>query len=237
MMLLALLSVPTVAAATLEDTFVLTCNDLNLRLTTTLDASLYGLTFPVIDDERDVPMDCNGVAEADIAVLEADAEAECDASGIGLFGVDCADAAALFRASMEDLNADLDGLVPSGVRLVRRKQTPKDRIYRGYHDFPDGSRARWGYLVHRDGPAHRSLRTNRVATPDPEVGGLEAQGFTCVTGASSRVDGTALLAADVWSLEAWFKTDIEVDCDQSYSGGALYLVMDQTLTADLTGTP
>ena len=236
-MFLALLCVPTASAVDLEDKYLLSCNDLNLRLTTSLDAVLYGLTFPIIDDERDVPMDCNGVAEADIAVLEADAEAECTASGIGLFGVDCAGTAALFRASMEDLNSDLDGLIPSGVGLVYRKKTPPDHLFWGFHDYPDGSKARWGYLVHRETPAYRSLRTNRVATPDPEVGGLESNGFTCASDASSRVDGGAVLGGSSWTLEAWFKTDIEADCEQSFTGGALYLTMGQTLTADLTGTP
>ncbi len=237
MSFLALLSVPVAVAADFDGTYTVTCNDLGLGLATSLVAEIYGTAFTIIDEERDVPMDCNGVAESDIATLEADVEAECDASGIGLFGVDCGDIGAIYRASIEDLNDELDGLVPSSVEFVHRRKVGTDHLFMGRHRYPDGSARYWGYLLHPEAPGQNSFQSDRLAMPDPEVDGIESYGFSCTTGSQGLIDGTGQKAGGAWSFDVWLESDFTADCDQGVSGGILILSMEQQFTADLSGSP
>ena len=210
-------------------TYNLACEDASLTLHVGL-TGLIGGADGSWEDTFEVPLDCDGVAEADLDALEDEITAGCeslgfDSSSCASFGQDTADAVA-------DFNDGAIAYIPVRARFTVYNTTNwlcrLLGIYpvRGRHLWADGTKATWGYLINNnDGGSLGDFATADAAILDSGTVGTLGCADLVLGAVSGNID-----PASSYDVEVDFAIDRSMVC-AAYSGSD-FIVAEVGLTFD-----
>lgn len=214
--------------------YALACDAASLTLHASLDGEIDGVTQSA-SGAWTVDLACEGVSDADAALVADEAEDLC--LGLGLNAEYCVDFGEETALALSEINEDLlEELIPEQLQFTVTNtrswlyRTLKIYPMRGVHTFADGDVSTLTYFV-SDGESTRGdIWTAALALPG--VAPLGPLG--CMSVASGTVDGNIDHNAG-YQLTADYVRDQTIACGTSVNGDWVAATLGLTLDAKITG--
>lgn len=214
--------------------YALACDTASITLHASLDGEIDGVAQSA-SGSWTVDLACDGVSEADAALVATDAEDLC--LGLGFDADYCVDFGDETALALSDINdALLEELIPVQVDYTVTNTSSwfyrALKVYpmRGVHESADGDTSTLTYFVSDGKTTRGDIWTAAIALPG--VAPLGPLG--CMGVASGVVDGHIDYTSD-YALTAEYVRDASIACGTSVNGDWIAATLGLTLNAEIIG--